>query len=162
VTLIFNASPLIILAKAGLMDVVCGLAETLWVPSQVAAEIHQKPDPNDPARVWLANGKPKVHLVPDYPIDPFVAGWDLGRGESAVLSLPAPEQNTFRVLDDLAARRCALALGLSVMGTLGLVLLAKKRGFLPSIEPALQSVVASGLFISPHHLSAIQRAAAEQ
>jgi len=37
--------------------------------------------------------------------------------------IPAPV-----IVDDLAARRCAVALGIPVRGTLGLVLTAKQRG----------------------------------
>ena len=42
------------------------------------------------------------------------------------------------VIDDLAARRCAAALGIPCRGCLGLVLLAKKRGVLSTARPVVR------------------------
>jgi predicted nucleic acid-binding protein len=55
-------------------------------------------------------------------------------------------------MDDLAARRCAEALGLSFMGTLGLVLKAKRKGLLPAARPALEKLLAAGMYLSPRIL----------
>ena len=65
------------------------------------------------------------------------------------------------VLDDLAARRCASALGLKIVGTLGLVLMAKTAGLFPSVRGPLDAIVAAGLFIAPQHLTDIQKQAGE-
>jgi predicted nucleic acid-binding protein len=52
-------------------------------------------------------------------------------------------------------------MGLRIVGTLGLILMAKRAGIIPSASRALDSVVAAGLFISPHHLEAIRIQAEE-
>ena len=65
------------------------------------------------------------------------------------------------VLDDLAGRRCAQALGLPIIGTLGLVLKAKLTGLIPSASEALDAITAAGLYISPHHLETIRLQAGE-
>jgi hypothetical protein len=39
VTLVFNASPLIVLAKAGLLDQLIPLADEVWIPEAVAREV---------------------------------------------------------------------------------------------------------------------------
>jgi predicted nucleic acid-binding protein len=54
-----------------------------------------------------------------------------------------------------------MALGLSVTGTLGLLLEAKKRGHINAVSPALNAIVAAGLYISRHHLDAIREKAGE-
>jgi predicted nucleic acid-binding protein len=87
--------------------------------------------------------------------------WDLGAGESAVISLTEATPGAVAVLDDLAARRCAQAIGLKIIGTLGLVLMAKRAGVIPSASQALDAIVAAGLFISPHHLETIRIQAGE-
>ena len=87
--------------------------------------------------------------------------WDLGAGESAVISLASANPVSIAVLDDLAARRCAQAIDLKIIGTLGLVLMAKRAGIISSATDALRRIVAAGLFISPHHLEAIRRQAGE-
>ena len=65
------------------------------------------------------------------------------------------------VLDDLAARRCAAALRLDVVGTIGLLLMAKKAGIIPTIRGPLDAIVSAGLFISPKHLADVQKQAGE-
>ena len=158
-TLVFNASPLIVLAKAGLLDRLLPLGDGVWVPEAVASEVAAARDLGDPASSWIA-GKPSL-IHPTTPISPFLMAWDLGAGESAVISLTAASSNAVAVLDDLAARRCAQAMGLHIVGTLGLILMAKCAGIIPSASRALVAVVAAGLFISPHHLEAIRIQAGE-
>ena len=55
---------------------------------------------------------------------------------------------TLAILDDLAARRCAATLTIPVRGTLGLVLAAKQRGRIPAARPVLESLRASGMYLS--------------
>ncbi len=158
-TLVFNASPLIVLAKAGLLESFLPLADQVWIPQAVAEEISQAKEPGDPASRWIAEKSSLIH--PTTPISPFLMAWDLGAGESAVISMTAASTNAVAVLDDLAARRCAQAMGLRIVGTLGLILMAKRARIIPSASRALDAVVAAGLFISPHHLEAIRIQAGE-
>jgi len=66
-------------------------------------------------------------IVVDTPVPEPIQSWDLGPGESAVLTWGYVHPSTEVIVDDLAARRCAVALGIPVRGTLGLVLTAKQR-----------------------------------
>ena len=52
------------------------------------------------------------------------------------------------ILDDRPARRLAQALGLTVIGTLGLLLAAKRRGYLAVVKPSLDSLVHHGFHIA--------------
>ena len=54
-----------------------------------------------------------------------------------------------------------MALGLSVTGTLGLLLLAKKAGCLEKVAPAVDAVVEAGLFVAERHIQAIREKAGE-
>ncbi|WP_371258230.1 DUF3368 domain-containing protein [Thiohalocapsa sp. ML1] len=47
------------------------------------------------------------------------------------------------VVDDRAARRCAHVLRIPVIGTAGVVVLAKRRGFIGSVEEALNQLQGS-------------------
>jgi predicted nucleic acid-binding protein len=151
--LVVNASPLIVLSKAGLMDLILGLATELIIPEPVAHEVSQAKDPADPAKSWLMKEGGLVKL--SAPATPFLAAWDLGTGETSVISLVQTLPGSIAVLDDLAARRCAQALGIPVIGTLAIILAAKQRGALTAVKPALDAVVAAGLFISPAHIHAV-------
>ena len=61
--------------------------------------------------------------------------------------------NTEAIVDDLAARRCAAALGIPVRGTLGLVLTAKQRGVIPAARPILERLRGSGMYLRPSNES---------
>jgi predicted nucleic acid-binding protein len=51
------------------------------------------------------------------------------------------------VLDDFSARLCAVAHEVRVIGTLGIVLRAKKRGQVKSARPPVKRLVAAGMFM---------------
>ncbi|MCW1885192.1 DUF3368 domain-containing protein [Luteolibacter flavescens] len=158
-TLVINASPLIVLSKAGLMDIVLNLATELVIPEPVALEINRAKNPLDPARTWIGNHACLVRTA--MPNTPFLAAWDLGAGETSVIALAESLAGSIAVLDDLAARRCAQALGLKVTGTLGIILAAKQRKILPAVKPALDAVIAAGMFISPSHIHQVLASAGE-
>ena len=160
-TLVFNASPVIVLAKAGLLEKVFEMADRVVIPQPVADEIARGGDPSDPAALWLNRPESSSYIVNAPPATGFVAAWDLGAGESSVISLAETIPESTAVLDDLAARRCAEALHLKMVGTLGLLLMAKRRGVISSIRDSMAAIVDAGLFISPKHLADIRKRAGE-
>ena len=160
-TLVFNASPLIVLAKARLLDLFITLGSPALVPQAVVDEVIRVDHPDDPARLWFQSPPAPVQIVPSPSPTSFLAAWDLGEGESAVISVAHREPDSVAILDDLAARRCAHAHGIKVMGTIGLVLLAKQNALIPEVTQSLEAIVAAGLFIAPHHLVAIRSHAGE-
>ena len=52
------------------------------------------------------------------------------------------------IMDDLSGRKCARRLGIPVYGTLGIVLMAKKRGAISLARPVMENLIASGLYLS--------------
>lgn len=78
----------------------------------------------------------------------MIQNWDLGGGESAVLSWGYAHPGTEVIIDDLAGRRCAETFGIPVRGTLGLVLIAKKREMIPAARPVLEKLRLSGMYLS--------------
>lgn len=71
------------------------------------------------------------------------AEWGLGSGESAVLAVALRERGT-ALLDDAEARRCARVLGIPVLGTLGLVIRAKREGRIRSAAELLRRMIGAG------------------
>jgi len=74
--------------------------------------------------------------------------WSLGTGESSVLAYAASHPGTEAVIDDLAGRKCAACLNIPVRGTLGIILIAKKRGLIPFARPVLETLLRSGMYLS--------------
>ncbi len=52
------------------------------------------------------------------------------------------------MIDDLSGRKCALALGVKVIGTLGLVITAHKRGFIEDPKKVLLELRDAGMWLS--------------
>jgi predicted nucleic acid-binding protein len=141
---VVNASPVIALAKAERIDLLERSCRELLVPEAVVAEILAGP-PSDPARHAIQGGWGQTVACPHIP--PRLLEWGLGTGETAVLALAA-ERRLTAVLDDAAARTCAKALGIDVIGTLGVVLRAKKKAIIPSAADVLKALRTAGLYLN--------------
>ncbi len=138
---VVNASPLIVLSKVGHQHLLTELADEVVVPQAVVDEINAGPA-DDPARNYLA-GAPLPVLVTVS--DPLVQAWDLGAGETAVLSYALNHSGWRAVIDDGAARRCAQALDVQLIGTLGVILRARKADLIPSAASVLKALREHGL-----------------
>lgn len=143
---IVNASPLIFLANAGFLDLLKSAAEEILLPKVVADEI-RKGEATELA-VRAVESTEWLRTVETPEVAPIIQTWDLGAGESAVISYARAHSGTVAVIDDLAGRRCAEALGIPVTGTLGLVLSAKKRGTIPAARPVLEKLRDNGMYLS--------------
>jgi predicted nucleic acid-binding protein len=151
--LVCNASPLITLAKAGLLDLLPRLFDEVCVPAAVMAEIARGPV-DDPMRNRLASTAWLRPVRLDAPLSPL-AVWQLGAGEAEVIEFARLHPNHGVALDDRAARRAAHGLGLTVYGTLSLLALARRRGLLPSFRQAADAVVRAGLYVQSSLVEAI-------
>jgi predicted nucleic acid-binding protein len=138
---ILNASPLIVMARIGYERLFSELADEIVVPRAVAMEVQAGPAA-DRARQALAAGRFKIVETPPPPAE--ILAWDLGAGETAVLTLALAESGWTAILDDAAARRCARSFSLPVKGTLAVVILARQRGLIPSATELLQSLKRTG------------------
>lgn len=143
---VVNASPLIFLANAGLLEMLKGAGSELVVTQTVVAEITRR-GASDPT-VQALERSPWLKVIEPPPIPSVIQAWDLGEGESSTLAWAYRHPGTEAILDDLAARRCAAALGIPVKGTLGLVLAAKQRGDIPAARPVLEKLRQSGMYLS--------------
>jgi len=63
---------------------------------------------------------------------------DLGDGEAESIALAATRRDSVLLLDDRDARARARSLGIRMSGVLGVLLLAKKRGLVPSFGDELR------------------------
>ena len=142
---IVNASPLIVLFKSQQAELLPQLFPEILGPEAVWLEI-------------LAAGKedvaaqqlPKVSWARKVIVETIstqVSAWDLGKGESAVLSLALTLSDCRVIIDDRAARRCAKTHGIASLGTSGILILAKRRGLISSVSDRLQALRDAGLWL---------------
>ena len=75
---------------------------------------------------------------------------DLGKGEASVLALAIELDNALLILDDLLARKVAHFEGLQITGTIGVMIRARKEGWLPELKPSLMKLAEAGFYLSEH------------
>lgn len=72
----------------------------------------------------------------------------LHAGEVEAIMLARSTDADLIILDDNAAKKVAKHLGLGVTGTLGVLVRAKREGFLKSVVPALADLESNGFYMS--------------
>ena len=128
-----NTSPLQYLHQVGHLELLPTLFEHVQVAEAVVAELAE----GIRARVALPNVEQlpwaTTRAVPN--TSRLVS--DLGRGEAETIALGLESPDSLVVLDDARARRAAAAARLSVIGTVGVLLLAKEGGHIETVRPIL-------------------------
>lgn len=144
-----DASPLIALHQIGVLSVLSRLFSQVDIPPEVADEV-----------------SPSIPILPAWvlvrqltqPVNRVISSAGLGRGETAALGLAQQLNADLVILDDRAARRLALELGLAVAGTAGILGRAKRERLIPAVRPHLERLLALGFRLAP---SIVQRALAD-
>ncbi len=147
---VVNASPLICLSKSGLSGLLPALFTEIIVPDKVHQEVTVKGETDLSSIIQLKQ-------VSDVVIPRSVASWDLGEGESAVLAYALKNPDIWTIIDDREARRCAKSLGCRHIGTVGIILLARRRGLIPSVKESLDKLRNAGLWLSEAFMKEVCR-----
>ena len=142
---VVNASPLIALFRSAQADLLPRLFQRVVVPDAVWDEVvaggHRDVAAENLAiQTWA--------LRDTVPVSPPVAAWNLGGGETSVLSYALAHPSLRAVIDDADARRCARTLGIAFLGTGGVLVLAKRRGLIDSVSGGVQRLRDAGLWLS--------------
>lgn len=155
-TIVVNTGPLIALAHAGALDVMSRLEIDFVCPREVREELDH----------GATEGHP--HIQPSWlrvvslrlPVDPIAAAV-LDRGEAAVIQLARDISCGMVCLDERKARTLAVAIGLRVVGSLGLLLRAKRTGTIPAIGPYLDRLRTAGDWFAEDLIRRVLDAAGE-
>ncbi len=128
-----NASPLIALERIQCQELLCNLFGRIFIPPAVRREVFgTKPLPN-----WIAEKQPTL---------PFHPSKDLGKGETEAIALALELKADWLLMDDLDGRKEALRSGLTVMGTIGILIRAKREGVIAELKPLLDKLEATGFY----------------
>jgi hypothetical protein len=146
-----NSNPLIGLEQIGQLDLLRHLFQEVLIPEAVAAEI----GPAVASRPWIRSrplaGPPKAETLRPA----------LGPGEREALSLAVEVRASALLVDDRPARRIARDLGLAIIGTAGVLLVAKERGLVAEVRSHLEALLAQRFFLSARVWELILRKAGE-
>jgi len=142
---VVDSSPLIVLAKSGYLGLLPQLFDTILMPPAVFAEITAQPRRAGAEQIaelaWLRLTSVRDHTRLDRlrrRLDP---------GEAEVIALGEEVTAHMVVLDDLPGRREAAARGLTIVGTAGLAVMAKREGLVPLARPLIDDFIRAGLFL---------------
>jgi predicted nucleic acid-binding protein len=155
---VIDTSALIALARLHLLDLLPQVFDEALVPEAVVSEALPASEDAPGAAVVqsaLRDGKLLVRQVSSPSDQPAWSG-SLGRGEVEVIQLALEADADFVVLDDLAARRIADGLGLRVIGTVGVLMLARRTGQLSSIMPLVERLRDLGFRLSDDVVDAMR------
>lgn len=145
-TIIADSSPLIVLLKSDLENILPELFDEILVPEAVWQEILSG-GTNDAAKqklsflLWIKR-------VTATDSNEEIESYNLGKGETEALSLALKTPESGVIVDDFAARKCAKDLKIPFIGTGGLLIVAKQKGLIASVAEALQRVQNEGLWLS--------------
>lgn len=138
-TVICNATPLINFAAINRLEILQAIFDQIAVPPAVYNETTDLGFPGTQFVLQaIASGWLQVRListiVPTIPVE-----LDDGEREAIALALEIDQGRI--LLDEREARQIAQKLGLQVMGTLGILLLAKNNQIVPQVKPILDNMI---------------------
>ena len=134
-----DAGPLIALGRLDLLHLLTDLFSAVHVPQQVMLECLARPANPDAQRIrtMLDSGQFKVCVADPMDLPGLEPGECAAIGHALAISAGV-------LLDDGAARQRAAALGLHVMGTLGVLVRARQRGLVGPLAPLVAGLRSSG------------------
>ena len=147
--IVTNSTPLIELSKIKQLDLLREVYGAIYIPDEVYVEVVVEGTGKPGAAEVEAANWIYCHSVSDVDqVRILQSQHSLHLGECATIVL-AREINAEQViLDDNAARRAAIARGLPVIGTVGILLVAKTQRIIPAVRPILNSLRDQGTRIS--------------
>jgi uncharacterized protein len=138
-----DAGPLISLGRLDHLSLLGQLFSQVQVPRLVLEECVAQPERPDAVRIQAAVDSGLLILCEAHAVQ--VSGLDAG--ESAAIGR-AVEIHAGLLADDMAARLHATRLGVPVIGTLGVLVRAKRRGLVLTVAPLIERLRASGQRLS--------------
>ncbi len=158
---ISDATTLIGLAKLRHLSLLQKLFNTIYIPPAVYNEVVQR-TPHRPGAMevqsatWIHVQTPQDQSKINY------LRLDLDHGESEALILAEELEANWILLDEAKARLAAELLRLTYIGTVGLLLLAKRAGYVTAVRPLLDELKAKKFHLSDRVYDAVVQKAGEQ
>jgi predicted nucleic acid-binding protein len=152
-----DSSPLVALAAAESLDLLDRLFDAVRIPPAVEAEL-------------LVPGKPYLVVLQEFlhgkvlPVDLsryVIAAPGLGSGELEAMALYKAIAADQLLVDDERARKVARLNSIQVVGSLGVLLLAKESGLIPTITPRINAMRTAKIYMSEAIVREALRLAAE-
>ncbi|CAN5659009.1 hypothetical protein BH11BAC5_BH11BAC5_31420 [soil metagenome] len=126
--IISDTSCLILLDKIGELAILNKLFGTIITTAEVASEFGQ------PLPHWIEIRKPSdknYQAIIEASVD---------KGEASAIALAIELNDCLLIIDDLKGRKFANQIGLTIIGTIGVIVDAKLTGIITSVKPILAKI----------------------
>lgn len=138
-----NTGPLIALASCGALDLISRLHHQVIVPTAVVNEFSRgRPDGGGTMALPASFDVRRLRA----PL-PAILVTHLDAGEASAIALALETGVRLVAMDERRGRLVARDMGLTVTGSLGLLLRAKRLGFIDAVAPRLQAMRRNGVWI---------------
>lgn len=145
-----NTTPFIALSSIGQLD----LLPRLFTHVCVVPEVIEECCAGGPVAVPDLAGLPWIEVVPSSTEISTLALLELDKGEKHTIHAACQHKADLVIIDEKIGRNVAEYLGLSVIGTLGILLNAKRKGMIASFSQCVEAMQGHGL---RYHPSLIER-----
>ena len=145
--LVINTTPLISLISAtGSLDMLPLLYSRVWVPFEVCKEIQA--GGTDGFAISEFEKMTWLHKQDQSTKIPLLLQNSLDSGEAAVIQLALQQDIPLVAIDEIVGRRFARLSGLTLTGSLGILLKAQKLGYPVSMPDAIRRMRQRGIWLS--------------
>lgn len=157
---IVNSTPLIALCNAGLLKLLKEIYGTITIPRAVFDEVTAK---QDSACTQIKDNLDWITVeeikdIADRKM--YKAKLHAGEVDVMILAQSDPAADLV-IIDDNAAKKTAKYLGLTVTGTLGVLLKAKRCGVISSVKDAICKIQSNGFYINDRIVKLVLEQAGE-
>lgn len=147
-----NASPLIILARLSLFELIKFLFKEIVISQEVWDEVAVNGaglPGSDEVQQASQSGWIRVKSIADSEqLTTSRTHYNLGAGELATIILAREIQADFALMDERRARNLALSEGVNVLGSIGIIELGYQKGEVSELRHIYHKLLSSGAYIN--------------
>ena len=143
-----DAGPLVALFRIEQAELLKVVARRVVVPQVVVEEMAAGPR-HEPAAVAARTSLPPwMEIAPERPLPPEVLALGLDAGEAAAIAEALTNPPAALLIDERDGRAAATKLSIPLIGSLGVLLAAKREGVLAEVTSLVQALLATDYFYS--------------
>lgn len=159
--IVSDASPLILLARVGLLSLLKELFQEITIPEEVYQEVVVEGEGRPGSQEIKEASWIKVERVRDPELIEAFQRPGLSRKDAAVIALARERGAAAVLMDERRGRAVCWEVGLEVVGTGGLLVRAKEKGLVANIRDPLDRLIRQGFRLAPELYEAFLKEANE-
>lgn len=155
---IADAGPLIAFARLHRLGLLPQIFDRVFVTDVVFAECAGRADFPESLLIREAVDRKRLELCAAPDFSAYAQKIDAGEASAIAVAI---DLACGVLMDDKAGRKMAANAGVPVIGTVGVLVLAKRKGIVPLVKPQLKKLATSGYFLSAEIIAAALEASGE-